>query len=1052
MRRRPLVSLGVALAAVITLSPTAYAVQDPREIRGGPGADVTATYDARNDAAPVRPSEAQRTAMSRLLRDAGERTRATWDRRFGTPRTIVSYGGSLSGPHSGGPAEVAKAWLTANREVFGLSSADVVSMRVTRNHELPGTGTHVVDLVQTFGGVAATQGGSLGVAVAADGRVLSYAGTVVRHSTLGGAFRLSEGDVLEKVTDVVAPDADFVAKNVGELAGFQAFARGPFAGRSYVAKAAFPTAGGVRPAQRVLFVGDLDQAFDIVVDAETGKVLYRSSLVQNDSEGTVYENFPGAARGGDPVVKSFGPTEQSPSGYTDPTGIAGLPGPTTLGNNANTYANYSNFLVPADQGPRPVSPTSQFNYAYAMNWRRSEGQAVPPSYVQDLEPAATNLFWHHNRIHDEFAGLGFTASAGNFQTNNGDEGGNGGDAIIGLVHAGAASGGAPTFTGRDNAYMLTLPDGLPSWSGMFLWEPIEDAFEGPFSDGNFDATVIEHEFSHGLSNRYVGSEDNALNTHQSGSMGEGWGDWYGLNYLHREGLYDKSIVGEFATGNGTRGIRNWSYDENPTGFGDIGYDIIGAEVHADGEIWTAMLWQMRRALVDRYGQAKGSEIAARIVTDAMPLSPNDPSFLDMRDAILVAAANRFHSRSDFQDLFDLVYQAFASRGAGLHASTNGGEDTDPKPSFTHINPDRNGTLVGKVVNASTGTPVADARVMLGEFEARVTPLRTTSKSGEFSAKVTDGTYPVTIQAPGFGSHTFEDVKVAAGETHASTFALAPNLASTANGAKVVSATTDGAGSLVDDTEASSWKSTPETGNAVIKLAKPATISAFQVSAFTSSRFEALKSMTLQVSNDGTNWRTVRSGQAFSYQKPRPVAPDVHYKTFTLDAPVRAGYVRLWTDAAMGETKDIVQAAELQVFSDTVQGLEPLPPEPPDEPVIDSGTIGVGNPVSDSVSGATMAEFEQTCTAPPASQGADGWVTEVPESFGDGAHQVVLKGDSAAPYDLDVYFYDANCERTGSAASAAADESGTIPSGTRYVLAQLFLGASVPFTLTATDTH
>jgi hypothetical protein len=39
---------------------------------------------------------------------------------------------------------------------------------------------------------------------------------------------------------------------------------------------------------------------------------------------------------------------------------------------------------------------------------------------------------------------------------------------------------------------------------------------------------------------------------------------------------------------------------------------------------------------------------------------------------------------------------------------------------------------------------------------------------------------------------------------------------------------------------------------------------------------------------------------------------------------------------------------------------------------------------------------------------------------------------------------------GSAASSAADESGVIPGGTAYVLTQLYTGAAVPFTLTATD--
>ena len=108
----------------------------------------------------------------------------------------------------------------------------------------------------------------------------------------------------------------------------------------------------------------------------------------------------------------------------------------------------------------------------------------------------------------------------------------GGDAIKGLVQAGAASGGSPTYTGRDNAYMLTLDDGIPPWSGMFLWEPINDAFEGPYRDGSMDMTVIQHEYSHGLSNRYVAG-GSALGSHQAGSMGEGWGDWYALNHAHK---------------------------------------------------------------------------------------------------------------------------------------------------------------------------------------------------------------------------------------------------------------------------------------------------------------------------------------------------------------------------------------------------------------------------------------------------------------------------------------------------------------------------------------
>ena len=38
-------------------------------------------------------------------------------------------------------------------------------------------------------------------------------------------------------------------------------------------------------------------------------------------------------------------------------------------------------------------------------------------------------------------------------------------------------------------------------------------------------------------------------------------------------------------------------------------------MHADGEIWTATLWDLRKALVARYGAAQGAEVAARLITD-----------------------------------------------------------------------------------------------------------------------------------------------------------------------------------------------------------------------------------------------------------------------------------------------------------------------------------------------------------------------------------------------------------------------------------------------------
>ncbi len=1041
-----------ALAVTAATLPPASAAISPIGATGS-GA---ATTDTRDVTSALAPTTAQLDAARALVADAPQGARVTWDERFGTPRSALGNGGYLTGPRSGSAVDVARQWVADNRAAFGMSTAQVDTLAVSRNHELPGTGTRVVTFSQVFDGIQAVQGGRLNIAVADDGRVLSYGGNPTRGSGLAGSFGMSAAQALASVAGSLAGATSFAPDAVGQTAGYTTFARGPFAASSYVAKAAFPTADGAVAAYRVLFVNDLDKAWDVVVNASSGTVLFKDSLVTHESEGTVYENFPGAPNGGQPVVKSFGPTAESPSGYTDPTGIAGLGGPTTFGNNASTYANYSNFLVPADQGPRPVSPTSQFNYAYDMNWQKTHGATVPPSYALDLNPAATNLFWHHNRIHDEFYDFGFTESAGNFQTD-------GGDPVLGLVHAGAASGGAPTYTGRDNAYMLTLPDGVPSWSGMFLWEPINDAFEGPYSDGNFDASVIEHEYAHGLSTRYVAGGE-ALGSHQSGSMGEGWGDWYGLNYLHREGLYSKSVVGEYATGNPVRGIRNWAYDQNPTTFGDVGYDLTGPEVHADGEIWTATLWDLRKKLVAQYGQAQGSEVAARLVTDAMPLSAPDPSFLDMRDAILAADVDRYHG-----DNTDTIWSVFAHRGAGASAQSATGDDTNPTPAFDHAADSRNGLLVGTVRNGSTGEPVPGAKVIVGEFEARVTPLARTSDTGGFGAKMAAGSYDVLITAPGFGAQQFRDVAVTAGQTTSLAFTVAPNLTSTASGAKVVNASSEDAGLpaefLLDDTAASVWatKKGATTYNSgpdqrvTVELAKPSTINRLQVSAFkntTSSRFSALKDFTFQVSSDGVLWKTVRTG-GFGYQAPRPTAPDLNYQTFTLDKPVKATYVRFFIDSVQGETLDHAEAAELQVFG-TAKGVTPVAP-PADPTFTDSGTITVGNPSAgdptglQNVSGVTGNEFEQTCSAPPASQGVDGWVSTLPKGFGDGTHAITVAGEETpAGHDIDLFFYAADCALLGSIATSSPDESGVIPGGTAYVLTHLYTGADVPFTLTATD--
>jgi hypothetical protein len=109
-------------------------------------------------------------------------------------------------------------------------------------------------------------------------------------------------------------------------------------------------------------------------------------------------------------------------------------------------------------------------------------------------------------------------------------------------------------------------------------------------------------------------------------------------------------------------------------------------------------------------------------------------------------------------------------------------------------------------------------------------------------------------------------------------------------------------------------------------------------------------------------------------------------------------------------------------------VSPLPPAPLDEPFTETFTIAGSNPSSDLTGGGVVgAELASTCSAPPASQGTDGWVSTLPESFGDGAHKVAATGSGAA-YDLDRTSTTPTASHR-QCASSAADESGALPTGT-----------------------
>ena len=607
---------------------------------------------------------------------------------------------------------------------------------------------------------------------------------------------------------------------------------------------------------------------------------------------------------------------------------------TTKGNNANSAEAWGSPLTPGEPY-RPVANDRSYIFPFTNQWKTSmASQTVFGSATRnDIDAAIVNLFGMHNRMHDFSYFLGFTETNFNSQDNNFGNtapgpypSGRESDPQIGDSQAGAVSGGAPSYLGRDNANQITLNDGISPISNMYLWQPIAAAFYPPMVDGDFDMSVIGHEYTHAISNRMVAGPDANLTGAQAGAMGESWSDLNAVEYLNAYGLVPTSdenpfSVGAYVCGNKQKGIRDYGIDENPLNYSDVGFDVTGPEVHADGELWNGVNFELRQKLIDKYNalypagnaqlqkdaadgkvpanQAPGNRRWIQIVYDAFLLMQAAPSMLDARDAYLAADMMRFGGANQVE-----LWSVFAHRGMGISASSNTTDDGDPKPAFDSPvgPPEANVTFM--ITNESS-MPV-EAKVFVGRFEARCTEAADTIAATPLgnNLMMVAGTYEFVFQANGYGMLRMTRA-FTAGQSATLSVTMPTNFASKFKGAVATASTTD-AGSdamnAIDDSENANWTgntqlTAPQTLTIDLAGSSPVTIKYVNVSAMLGpgqNRFTALRKFRFETSTNGTTFTPAytSSDSAFPGAAPRPAAPDLILRTFVLATPVAATHVRL----------------------------------------------------------------------------------------------------------------------------------------------------------------
>lgn len=117
----------------------------------------------------------------------------------------------------------------------------------------------------------------------------------------------------------------------------------------------------------------------------------------------------------------------------------------------------------------------------------------------------------------------------------------------------------------------------------------------------------------------------------------------------------------------------------------------------------------------------------------------------------------------------------------------------------------------------------------------------------------------------------------------------------------------------------------------------------------------------------------------------------------------------------------------------------------------SGSVAIGHPGAYSAGVSIVGtELSEVCGI-PVSQGTDGFVVELPDPMTKVTANVsVSGGDATGQYDLDMYFFNAECAPVGAASTETQDEVGAFGPGTKYILVNSYMGAQVEFELKATE--
>ncbi|MBX3291015.1 MAG: M36 family metallopeptidase [Acidobacteria bacterium] len=668
------------------------------------------------DAAAVADMRDTMAAAETQLKEKVPQLEVVYNRHLRTPELItpsVKHGKAfLTDASPMRRTDILRRFLNENSALVGLSGGQMGQLKEFSDYSNPEGELAFVEMEQEIDGIMVFRGG-VKAGFNRQGQIIRVINNIAPGLD-AGLLSKDFGDPTQAVNAAyqhINADPGLLPRMDNAVSDDSKAVFGEGDRATTAQKVYFPTEPGVAvPAWLVLIWQPVD-AYYVVVDANSGMMLWRKNITEHQSQLATYNVY---ANPNAMINLAESPAPLTPGPVDPNTGTQGsllTRTNITLVGNEGLYSFNNNGWITNDNNttdgnnveagldltsPDGIDAGTQAvgdpNRVFSSAWNPPPGNPAPgdaPSHAESRRGAVIQMFYAMNRYHDELYRLGFTEAARNFQHNNFGRGGVQGDRI-------SAEGQDSSST--NNANFGTGMDGVRGRMQMFVFTP-----PTPQRDGTADMDIMLHEVTHGTSNRLHGNAL-GLGDDMSRGMGEGWSDFYAHALLSEpsdpiDGVYS---TGGYALLQGFNaiGTRNYYYGirrfpkaimsstggpnnrpHNPLTFADIDQTQMslsdGAfpvmtgphvsttadQVHAAGEVWSTALWEVRAKFVQRLGWEVGNRRILQYVTDGMKINPFEPSFIEARDSILIAAI----AGGTAEDVRD-VWTGFAIRGMGAGAS------------------------------------------------------------------------------------------------------------------------------------------------------------------------------------------------------------------------------------------------------------------------------------------------------------------------------------------------------------------------------------------------